>query len=51
MAVIYAFIGIVLFLLLDKTDKGVQGNILASIPETLFLSIPARLSATISGRP
>ena len=32
MAVIYAFIGIFLFLLLNKSEKGVQGNILASIP-------------------
>ena len=42
MAVIYAFIGIVLFLLLDKTDKGVQGNILASIPETHIFNIIIR---------
>lgn len=39
MAVIYAFIGIFLFLLLNKSEKGVQGNILASIPETHIFNI------------
>lgn len=39
MAFIYAFIGVFLFLLLDKTEKGVQGNILASIPENHIFNI------------
>ena len=47
-AAIYVVIGVVPFLMLDKTEEGVKGNILSSLPEGHIFNIIIAVLMTVS---